>query len=157
MIMMDRLKKMTNEERNQTIGNKYGSIMGIVNHLLEIDVMHLQLMEVITNSKVIKNSKYSRKNYTGFDIRNLDEVESTFKDVFIVLLEFLETIEESKLLEFSDQYNNHVWKLNFHMLNHGTHHRGSIHEAMHDLGYYEDWSGAWQNQQFIESNYNKGM
>lgn len=157
MMMMDRVMSMKEEERTGKIGNKYGSILGIVNHLLEIDVMHLQMMEVLTNSEIIRESQFSRKNYRGFDINNLSEVKDTFRGAFLVLLKFFEDIDESELLRFTDRFNNHVWKLNFHMLNHGTHHRGSIHEAMHSMGYYEDWSGAWQNQQFIESNYKKGL
>ena len=130
-------------------GAFYGSILGILDHVLQGDTLWLRRYKSVFNSKSLESplleaevlkvdQKLSRNAEEWFHQR--DKLDSLF-------ISFLEDIPEEKLLEKLEYTNfkgiaksHFLWQAILHTFNHQTHHRGEVSVLLDQMGIANDYS-----------------
>ncbi len=135
---------------NRPTKSKYGSINGILKHILDTEVYIL--------SYIGKNINTEKVHDINVDFPNVDEkdLDSIFtrileiNDSYIKVLNALDDeVLEREFLNCPFQMNLPGYHYFHHVLGHATHHRGAIQYILEENNYESDFSGYLQNMNII--------
>jgi uncharacterized damage-inducible protein DinB len=131
------LSTINNNDLNKDIGSYFISINGILNHLINTDIIWLQRIKryfkayTSLDNELINTTEI--KSITQINTNNFHELRNTISNldqIFINLLIEIKNNELGKEINYlntkGERKSKMFWLLLVHIFNHNTHHRGQI-------------------------------
>jgi uncharacterized damage-inducible protein DinB len=111
----------------------YGSLQGTLTHILSAEWIWRQRCQEGTSPKYLLRPG---------DFPTLDDLEARFKDEQLKMLGYLRGLTDADLARLvsyqstkGQPYQNTLWHLLVHVVNHGTQHRSEVAMVLTQLGY----------------------
>lgn len=122
-------------------GTFYHSITGTLEHILMAEISWLKRWTTFGEYKSLKSSVLLNQEASEIKktLTSLDQVFKGLEEIDTLFIDFVDEVtdaEMGKIIKYKnmkgDELQKTFWKTIFHVLNHGTHHRGEI-SAMLDI------------------------
>jgi uncharacterized damage-inducible protein DinB len=133
-------------------GSYFGSIRGILGHLMTCDINWMRrFRELFGDAGPLAHPRLSPEGHAWttfeFDTLTLPEFESQRRLVDTLLSEFVRTADTSRFGDALVYADSHGTKRRYvfretldHVFNHQTHHRGQVSQLLDELGVENDFS-----------------
>jgi uncharacterized damage-inducible protein DinB len=149
--MMGILEKLSPEQVTKDVGSFYGSILGLLNHILVTDVAWLKRfcnqfpeLERI-NAKLPEFTMKGWKDIIWPSLAALKPIRIAVDQALEQACDLLSERQYASVLEYKGwdgkDMKKSVWLVLAHQFNHQTHHRGQIAVLLDQMGIENDYSG----------------
>jgi uncharacterized damage-inducible protein DinB len=128
--LLDAARPLSEDELTRDLGNSFGGVLGTLVHIFQADRLWLSRM-----------SGSPRMTLGDADETwTIDSLQSAWVDVHLGWIDWAGSVQDvSKVLDYvnlAGKPNQGVlWQLVFHVVNHGTYHRGQITTMLRQSGY----------------------
>ena len=149
--MMGVLEKLTAEQITKDVGSFYGSILGLLNHILVSDVFGIkrffkQYPELEqTRAKLPTFRMEGWKDIIWPSLAVLKPIRTAVDEAIQQACELLTEQQYASILEYKNWDGKTMqkpsWLVLLHMFNHQTHNRGQIAVILDQMGVDNDYSG----------------
>jgi uncharacterized damage-inducible protein DinB len=129
----------------------YKSIQGTLEHIVQSEILWLKRYPVffsypvLADNEIIKTDTGAIKEKIGGRRRECIELMRRVDELFVRFAGGLDENDLSKKVKYTnikgEEMERTYWKTIFHVLNHGTHHRGEISAMLDMQGISNDFSG----------------
>ncbi len=149
--LLDVLETLSREQLTRTAGSYFGSVLGLLNHILKSDIGWLQRLHAeAPGVKTLHSPLLELPRALAFDENLFDELEPLKNRRFDI-----DEIFESFVAEVDDDYlTRNATFVNrqgkeqvlrpgdvlLHLFNHQTHHRGAISQILDSMSVENDFS-----------------
>lgn len=133
------------------LGTYYKSIQGTLQHIVLSGIIWLKRYPAFFTCPVLADNEIIRTDTAAIrekTVGNRGECAGLMREVDELFVRFAGELEEadlSKKLKYTtaagEELERTYWKTIFHVLNHGTHHRGEISAMLDMQGIGNDYSG----------------
>ena len=149
--MMVIVEKLTPEQVTKDVGSFYGSILGLVNHILVTDVAWLkrfgsQFPELDQiNAKLPEFTMKGWKDIIWPSLTALKPIRIAVDQALEQACDLLSEKQYASVMEYKGwdgkDMKKIVWLVFTHLFNHQTHNRGQIAVLLDQMGIENDYSG----------------
>ena len=149
--MMGILEKLPAEQLTKDVGSFYGSILGLLNHILVTDVAWLkrfcnQFPELAQiNAKLPEFTMKGWKDIIWPSLAVLKPIRTAVDEAIQQACELLTEKQDTEILLYKNwdgkEMQKPSWLVLLHMFNHQTHNRGQIAVILDQMGVDNDYSG----------------
>jgi uncharacterized damage-inducible protein DinB len=149
--MIGVLEKLTAEQITKDVGSFYGSILGLLNHILVSDVFGIkrffkQFPELEqTRNKLPTFRMEGWKDIIWPSLAALKPIRTAVDEAIQQACELLTEQQYASILEYKNWDGKTMqkpsWLVLLHMFNHQTHNRGQIALILDQMGVDNDYSG----------------
>jgi len=129
----------------------YKSILGIFQHIAMAEISWLKrYMEffsypVLAGSALLKKAPDELKAESGASLAACAKLSAEVDALFVAFAKDLDEADLGKRVRYTnmkgEKFERTYWQTIFHVLNHGTHHRGEISAVLDQNGIANDLSG----------------
>jgi uncharacterized damage-inducible protein DinB len=127
--ILDAARPLSEEELARDLGNSFGGVLGTLIHIFEGDRMWL--------SRVAGSPRLTLAD--AGEKWMLDSLQNAWVNVHLGWIDWAGSLDDvEKILDYVNLAGNRmklpVWQVVFHVVNHGTYHRGQITTMLRQLG-----------------------
>lgn len=129
--VLDSVAALSGEERERNLGNSYGGVFGTLTHIFQGDSIWFdRLIGVATGSLAAYPP--------GADFAALSERWRALHARFVAWAEGLAPPDWDRIVSYrntkGEPFDEPVWRIILHVVNHATYHRGQITTMLRQLG-----------------------
>jgi uncharacterized damage-inducible protein DinB len=127
--LLDAARTLSEDDLQRDLGNSFGSVLGTLTHIFQADRIWLSR---VTGSP--------RLTLADSDERwTLDSLQTAWVEVHLGWIDWAGSVADvGKILDYTNLSGQSMrlplWQLVFHVVNHGTYHRGQITTMLRQLG-----------------------
>jgi uncharacterized damage-inducible protein DinB len=120
----DAINEITDEQYLADDAYSRGSIRNLMVHLASTDRRWLEGLKNLEDVGHLKFEDYTTRA----------QARVVFEDVLKDLTEYASTLTEADLNTANDRINQPRWQIYLHIINHGTDHRSTVLQRLHEFG-----------------------
>jgi uncharacterized damage-inducible protein DinB len=149
--MMGVVEKLTAEQLIKDVKSFYGSIIGLLNHILVSDVMWLKRFRKSYPDLAVINPKLPDFRMEGWkdiiwpSLAELKPIRTAVDEATEQACDLLTEKQYASVIEYKNwdgkMLQKPLWLVLIHMFNHQTHNRGQIALILDQMGVENDYSG----------------
>ena len=128
--LLDAARPLSEDELARDLGNSFGGVLGTLIHIFQADRIWL--------SRAVGQPRFTLGDKD--ETWTLNSLQSAWVDVHLGWIEWAGAVEDAEqAVEYvnlaGDAKRLPLWEMVFHLVNHGTYHRGQIATMLRQLGY----------------------
>ena len=128
--LLDAARPLAEEELARDLGNSFGGVLGTLVHIFEADRLWL--------SRVAGSPRFTLAD--AEERWTIDSLQSAWVDVHLGWIDWAGSVDEVEEPLYyvnlaGKAYQLPLWQVVFHVVNHGTYHRGQITTMLRQLGF----------------------
>jgi uncharacterized damage-inducible protein DinB len=128
--LLEAARPLSDEELARDLGNSFGGVLGTLVHIFQSDRIWL--------SRAVGSPKFTLAN--PGETWTLNSLQSAWVEVHLGWIEWAGSVEDvEQVLDYVNLAGQAkelaLWEMVFHLVNHGTYHRGQITTMLRQLGY----------------------
>lgn len=149
--MLEIISAITPEILNEDAGVYYKSIYGTVEHLLLSEIIWLRRYATFFTYPFLSSDPLLSKENGAIKESMKDDISKCaelLKQTDLIFIKFINEVREDDLYKrvkyknlMGEELERDYWNTIFHVLNHGTHHRGEISAMLDKKNISNDFSG----------------
>jgi uncharacterized damage-inducible protein DinB len=149
--MMGVLEKLSPEQISKDVKSFYGSILGLLNHVLVSDTLWLKRFRTqfpdlaVINPKLPTFNMESWKDIIWPSLAGLKPLRIAVDEAIVQACDLLTEKQYASIMSYKNWDGKEVqkttWLVLLHMFNHQTHNRGQIAMILDQMGVENDYSG----------------
>lgn len=127
--LLDASRPLSEEELARDLGNSFGGVLGTLVHIFQADRIWL--------SRVAGSPRFTLAEPD--EKWTIDSLQSTWVDVHLGWIDWAGSVDDvGKILQYVNlagkNFELPLWQVVFHVVNHGSYHRGQITTMLRQLG-----------------------
>ena len=127
--LLDAARPLSDDELARDLGNSFGGVLGTLVHIFQGDRIWL--------SRVTGSPRFTLGD--SGEQWTIDSLQSAWVDVHLGWIDWAGSVDDvERLLEYVNLSGTAIqlplWQVAFHVVNHGTYHRGQVTTMLRQLG-----------------------
>jgi uncharacterized damage-inducible protein DinB len=128
--LLDAARPLSEEELTRDLGNSFGGVLGTLVHIFQGDRVWLARVSGSPRTALVDPD----------ETWTIDSLQSAWVDVHLGWIDWAGSVSDVReVLDYVNMAGEakqlELWQVVFHLVNHGTYHRGQITTMLRQLGY----------------------
>jgi uncharacterized damage-inducible protein DinB len=128
--LLDAARPLSEDELSRDLGNSFGGVLGTLVHIFQGDRVWLSRVSGAPRSTLGDPS----------ETWTIDSLQSAWVDVHLGWIDWAGSLDDvERMLDYVNLAGKAnrlaLWEIVFHVVNHGTYHRGQVTTMLRQLGY----------------------